>query len=86
MGWSALTHKGCLFCFFGIQNEQKHSLGVVTQIMSLEEPGPPCGPCRQVVYEFNPEMTIQIQGADEKEEGFRLEDLSPHAFVSKQDR
>ena len=48
-------------------------------------PTPPCGPCRQVLYEFNPEMRIQLQGADEREEGFRLKDLLPHAFVSKQD-
>ena len=49
MDWSALTHKGCLFCFVGIQNEQKHSLGVVTQIMSLQKP-----------YEHNANMTSEI--------------------------
>jgi hypothetical protein len=50
MGWSALTHKGCLFCFVGIQNEQKHYLSVVTQIMSLQ----------QKPYEHNANMTLEI--------------------------
>ena len=48
MGWSAITHKGCLFCFVGIQNEQKHYLSVVTQIMSLQKP-----------YEHNANMTLE---------------------------
>ena len=46
-------------------------------------PTPPCGPCRQVLYEFNPEMRIHLEG-DKKEE-FRLKDLLPYPFVSKQD-
>ena len=46
-------------------------------------PTPPCGACRQVLYEFNPEMRINLEG-DEKQE-FRLKDLLPHAFGSKQD-
>ena len=48
-------------------------------------PTPPCGPCRQVLYEFNSEMKIHLEGRDNKEEVFRLKDLLPHAFVSKQD-
>ena len=48
-------------------------------------PTPPCGPCRQVLYEFNPEMKIHLEGRNNKEEVFRLKDLLPHAFVSKQD-
>ena len=48
-------------------------------------PTPPCGPGRQVLYEFNPEMKIHLEGRNNKEEVFRLKDLLPHAFVSKQD-
>ena len=48
-------------------------------------PTPPCGPCRQILYEFNPEMKIHLEGRNNKEEVFRLKDLLPHAFVSKQD-
>jgi cytidine deaminase len=47
-------------------------------------PTPPCGPCRQVLYEFNSEMKIHLGGRDNKEV-FRLKDLLPHAFVSKQE-
>jgi cytidine deaminase len=45
-------------------------------------PTPPCGPCRQVLYEFSPEMSIHLEG--DKIEEFRLKDLLPHAFDSKQ--
>jgi cytidine deaminase len=47
-------------------------------------PTPPCGPCRQVLYEFNPEIMIHLEGGGKKKE-FRLKDLLPHAFGSKQD-
>jgi cytidine deaminase len=47
-------------------------------------PTPPCGPCRQVLYEFNPEIRIHLEGGGKKKE-FRLKDLLPHAFGSKQD-
>jgi cytidine deaminase len=43
-------------------------------------PTPPCGSCRHVLHEFNPEMRIHLEG-DEKEE-FRLKDLLPYAFAA----
>jgi len=43
----------------------------------------PCGACRQVLYEFSPEMKIHLEGEGNKKEEFRLKDLLPHAFVSK---
>ena len=46
-------------------------------------PTPPCGPCRQVLYEFNPEMKIHLEGS--KKEEFKLKDLLPNAFGSKED-
>jgi cytidine deaminase len=48
-------------------------------------PSPPCGPCRQVLYEFNPEMKIHLEGEGDMKKEFRLKDLLPYAFVSSQD-
>ena len=45
-------------------------------------PTPPCGPCRQVLYEFTPEMRIHLEGDQNTER--RLKDLLPDVFGSKQ--
>lgn len=44
-------------------------------------PTPPCGACRQVLYEFNPELIIHLEGEGNKKKECRLKDLLPHAFV-----
>lgn len=38
----------------------------------------PCGPCRQVLYEFSPQLRIQLEGNEK--EVLRLAELLPHAF------
>jgi cytidine deaminase len=49
---------------------------------SSETPVFPCGACRQVLFEFSPQLRVRLQG-DEKEV-FRLIDLLPNAFDAKQ--
>jgi cytidine deaminase len=49
---------------------------------SSEAPPFPCGPCRQVLYEFSPQMRIHLEGNEK--EIFQLTDLLPYAFSSKQ--
>jgi len=51
-------------------------LVVVTQ---TEEPGTPCGACRQVLSEFAEDLRILLVG-QEKILDCRLSDLLPHAF------
>jgi len=48
---------------------------------SPEKPIYPCGICRQVLVEFNPKMTVYIDG-DEKE--YNLSDLLPKSFNESQ--
>ena len=43
----------------------------------------PCGSCRQVLYEFSPEIQIHIEGNNKV---FQLKDLLPYAFDAKQIR
>jgi cytidine deaminase len=45
---------------------------------SSESPAFPCGACRQVLYEFSPEIKIHLIGKEN--EIFRLADLFPHPF------
>ena len=46
-------------------------------------PGPttPCGVCRQMLYEFAPDLLVHAAGTDGGSASFRLgEDLLPHGF------
>ena len=45
---------------------------------SSELPAFPCGACRQVLYEFSPEIKIHLKGKEN--EIFQLTDLFPHPF------
>ena len=48
-------------------------------VVSQEGEAWPCGVCRQVLYEFSPEMLV-ITGNDTKLEMMTLEELLPHGF------
>jgi cytidine deaminase len=48
-----------------------------------EEPGTPCGGCRQVLAEFNPAMTVLVVGQTDSVHTYRLDDLLPHAFTPR---
>jgi cytidine deaminase len=49
---------------------------------SSETPVFPCGACRQVLFEFSPQLRVRLQGVEK--EVFRLIDLLPNAFDAKQ--
>lgn len=42
-----------------------------------KEPASPCGACRQVLAEFNPDMEVVLANFQGKTERFRLSDLLP---------
>jgi cytidine deaminase len=42
----------------------------------------PCGSCRQVLYEFSPQIKIQLEGKEK--EVIRLTELLPHGFGAEQ--
>ena len=43
----------------------------------------PCGPCRQMLYEFNPNLTVLVVRADRQFVSFPLHELLPHGFGPK---
>ena len=55
-------------------------LKAVVVVTPTEEATPPCGACRQVINEFNPEADIFIFGRDDAGQQFKLSELLPHAF------
>ena len=43
----------------------------------------PCGACRQMLYEFNPNMTVLVARSDRSYVSFPLHELFPHGFGPK---
>lgn len=44
---------------------------------------PPCGACRQVLMEFNPNLEIILESGNENFEVFKLSDILPLSFSTK---
>ena len=44
------------------------------------EPCWPCGACRQMLYEFCPDLTLLVAGKDRNIEQVSLNELLPHGF------
>lgn len=49
-------------------------------VTDLEKPAPPCGACRQVLFEFAPEATVWLAGSGPEKASHKVSDLLPHAF------
>ena len=47
------------------------------------EPCWPCGACRQMLYEFAPDLTLLVAGKDHRFVKLTLRDLLPHGFGPK---
>jgi cytidine deaminase len=60
--------------------EGARRLVAVAVVASNEEPTWPCGACRQVLYEFGPDMTVISEGLGGRREERRLTELLPDAF------
>ena len=50
------------------------------------EPATPCGACRQVLAEFNPDMEVVLGTFTGKMSAYRLSDLLPHPCAGILDR
>ena len=55
-------------------------LKAVVVVTPTEELTPPCGACRQVINEFNPDAEIFIFGKGDVAQYFKLSELLPRAF------
>jgi cytidine deaminase len=55
-------------------------LRAVAVAASNDEPTWPCGACRQVLYEFGPDMVVISEGLSGRREERKLTDLLPVAF------
>jgi len=65
---------------FRAVSEGARAFEVVAVVGSNPQPAWPCGACRQVLWEFGPEMIVVSEGLDGTREEYRLADLLPNAF------
>ena len=49
-------------------------------VVSSARPTPPCGVCRQFLFEFDPDMMVVSEGPDGDRRTWTLSDLLPDAF------
>ena len=52
-------------------------------VADTENLTPPCGTCRQIIWEFAKGATIVFANLDGKSEEFHIADLLPHAFDAR---
>ncbi|HVR40313.1 MAG TPA: cytidine deaminase [Thermoanaerobaculia bacterium] len=53
------------------------AIAVVTQ---SEEPGTPCGPCRQLMWEYCGDIDVTLANLGDRRVDYKLSELFPHPF------
>ena len=56
------------------------AIAVVTQ---SDEPGTPCGPCRQLMWEYCGDIEVTLAGLKGQRVDYKLAELFPHPFSFK---
>ncbi len=52
----------------------------IVVVADTEAPTPPCGPCRQVLWEFGGDLIVVLANLDHITAQFQLADLFPYPF------
>ena len=52
----------------------------IAVVADTSDPTPPCGPCRQILWEFAGDIEIVLANLHDVTARFRLADLLPHPF------
>ena len=52
-------------------------------VADTEEPTPPCGACRQILWEFGGDLEIQLANLTEQKGAYHLKDLLPLPFDAR---
>lgn len=63
-------------------SEGKQEFTRMLIVADTDQLTPPCGACRQVLWDFAPRMEIIIANLDGKQMSFSMTDLFPHPFGS----
>lgn len=55
----------------------------VAVVADTEAPTPPCGACRQILWEFGGDLEVILGNLADEKGRFRLRDLLPHPFDAR---
>jgi cytidine deaminase len=55
----------------------------IAVVVDTEELTPPCGVCRQIIWEFGGDIPVVMANLDGKTETVQMRDLLPRAFDAK---
>jgi cytidine deaminase len=55
----------------------------VAVVADTKEPTPPCGACRQILWEFGGDLEVILGNLEGEKERYRLRELLPHPFDAR---
>jgi cytidine deaminase len=55
----------------------------VAVVADTQEPTPPCGACRQILWEFGGDLEVILGNLDGEKARYQLKDLLPHPFDAR---
>ena len=55
----------------------------IAVVADTDDPTPPCGPCRQILWEFAGDIEVILANAREEKARYRLADLLPLPFDAR---
>jgi len=64
-------------------SEGKHKIKNIAVVADTEELTPPCGVCRQIIWEFGGNVPVTLANLNGKRETLEMKDLLPRAFDTK---
>ena len=64
-------------------SEGKHEIKNIAVVADTEELTPPCGVCRQIIWEFGGNVPVTLANLNGKRETLEMKELLPRAFDTK---
>ncbi len=64
-------------------SEGERAFTAVAVVTAGKKPGSPCGPCRQLLWEFCGDITVTLATIDGDSQTFHMRDLLPEPFDGK---
>lgn len=68
---------------FKAVSEGRRTFTKIAVVADTETLTPPCGACRQIIWEFCGDVEVLMANTDGKTETFRMSELLPKAFDAK---
>ena len=64
-------------------SEGKHKIKNIAVVADTEDLTPPCGVCRQIIWEFGGNVPVTLANLNGKRETVEMKELLPRAFDTK---